>query len=142
LTNTNNLVGNVVAATSRKALQRAIEAAGGQAALAAAIGVRQSHISFWLHKSKTGIPAERVGDIEKVTGVARYELRPDLFAPPPNQTGPAFAEEGTPLDASVPTSRPRGDHFSRFKHLRRANFRSQDEIADHVRALREEWDRR
>lgn len=33
-------------------------------------------------------------------------------------------------------------HFSRFRHLRRAHFSTSGEIDDHIRALREEWDRR
>lgn len=36
----------------------------------------------------------------------------------------------------------RAGHFSRWRHLRRAEFASAEEIVDHVRALREEWDRR
>jgi hypothetical protein len=32
--------------------------------------------------------------------------------------------------------------FSRWGHLRRAHFASKEEINSHVRALREEWDRR
>lgn len=33
----------------------------------------------------------------------------------------------------------RGGDFSRFKHLRRSNFRSSDEVEAHVNALRDEW---
>jgi hypothetical protein len=33
-------------------------------------------------------------------------------------------------------------HFSRFKQLRRPHFASGEEIVAHIRALREEWDRR
>ena len=39
----------------------------------------------------------------------------------------------------------RGDadgQFSRWKALRRAHFASVEEVVDHVRALRDEWDRR
>jgi hypothetical protein len=32
--------------------------------------------------------------------------------------------------------------FSRWKSLRRSHFATAEEIAEHVRALRSEWDRR
>jgi DNA-binding transcriptional regulator YdaS (Cro superfamily) len=128
---------------ARRALARAIKAAGGQAALAAAIGVRQSHVSYWLHKSETGVPAERVVDIERATGVKRHELRPDLFAPPVPAPGHGFADDGAQFDDDS-RSHPadRRDNFSRFKHLRRGHFVSREEIDGHILALREEWDRR
>ena len=63
---------------STKGLSKAIEKAGSQVALAALLNIRQSHISNWMHRQKR-IPAERVIDIEKATGVSRHELRPDLY---------------------------------------------------------------
>ena len=33
-------------------------------------------------------------------------------------------------------------HFSQWKELRRSQFASTEEIVSHVRALRDEWDRR
>lgn len=61
-------------------LQRAVEIAGGQTALAKALGVRQSHVWTWLHRQKR-VPAERVLQIEAAVGgaVSRHELRPDLY---------------------------------------------------------------
>ena len=40
-----------------------------------------------LHWRKRGVPIERCGDIERVTGgaVKRHELRPDIFDPPHQQ---------------------------------------------------------
>jgi DNA-binding transcriptional regulator YdaS (Cro superfamily) len=32
------------------------------------------------------LPAERVLDIERVTGIPRHELRPDLYPPPVSDT--------------------------------------------------------
>lgn len=58
-------------------LQQAIEAAGGQTALASAIGKTQGHISKWLQRGY--IPAESVLAIERATGVSRHLLRPDLY---------------------------------------------------------------
>jgi DNA-binding transcriptional regulator YdaS (Cro superfamily) len=62
-----------------KALKRAIEIAGGQNALAEALGVYQSNIHYWLCLSKNGVKAEYVAKIERLTGVPRHQLRPDLW---------------------------------------------------------------
>lgn len=35
------------------------------------------------------VPADRVLDVERVTGISRHELRPDIFGPPPSQEGRA-----------------------------------------------------
>lgn len=63
---------------SLQALERAVELAGGQSALARAIGKSQSHIWHWLKVAKR-VPAEAAVAIEKATGVSRKELRPDLY---------------------------------------------------------------
>lgn len=60
------------------ALQRAIDAAGGQNPLAKAIGVRQSTLWYWL-RAKRGVPAEWCIAIQNQTGVLAVELRPDVF---------------------------------------------------------------
>jgi len=62
-------------------LQRAIDAAGGVGALARALGISQPSVSNW-----TRIPAERVLAVETLTGVARTDLRPDLY--PANDSMP------------------------------------------------------
>lgn len=46
--------------------------------LAALIGVDKSTITKWKYR---GIPAKRIVDIERATGIPRAELRPDLFEP-------------------------------------------------------------
>lgn len=63
---------------SLNALERAVELAGGQSALARAIGKSQSHIWHWLKVAKR-VPAEAAVAIEKATGVSRKDLRPDLY---------------------------------------------------------------
>jgi len=64
------------------ALDRAVVAAGGQSALARAIGVQQAHVWYWLKKRGGKVPAEQVLPIEAATGVPRHELRPDLYPTP------------------------------------------------------------
>jgi TorA maturation chaperone TorD len=55
-------------------LQLAIDAAGGITALARGLGIAQPSVSSWVR-----VPAERVVAIETLTGVAREQLRPDLY---------------------------------------------------------------
>ena len=66
--------------TARDLLQRAINKAGSQQALAAAIGVSQQQVSYLMTKAKR-IPAEVAIAVERATEgeVTRAELRPDLF---------------------------------------------------------------
>lgn len=70
---------------SKRHLQRAVKIAGGQTALANAIGVQQAHVWNWLNRDRT-LPAEHVRAIEKATGgqVTRFDLRPDIFGEPSN----------------------------------------------------------
>lgn len=65
--------------SSRDALKRACATAGSQLRLARSIGTTQSRVSYWLVKSRNGVSAEFVLPIERVTGVSRHELRPDLY---------------------------------------------------------------
>jgi len=57
-------------------LIRAIEAAGGPAALAVALGVSSQAVSQWER-----CPAHRVIAVEAAAGgaVSRHDLRPDLY---------------------------------------------------------------
>lgn len=59
-------------------LKEAITIAGGQSALARAIGVQQCHVWNWLNRNKK-VPAQHVLNIEKATGVSRHDLRPDIY---------------------------------------------------------------
>jgi len=51
-----------------------IEKAGGISSLARAIGVDRRRVFEWKQ-----IPAKRVLDVERVTGISRHILRPDIF---------------------------------------------------------------
>ncbi|WP_180902129.1 transcriptional regulator [Martelella soudanensis] len=53
--------------------------AGGPVALAKALGgVSPQAVSQWKR-----VPAGRVLDIERIVGVSRYHLRPDIYGAPP-----------------------------------------------------------
>lgn len=71
---------------SVEALKTAIKVVGSQGKLAAEIGKRQGQIGNWLHRDKK-VPAEVCVAIERATAgaVTRYDLRPDVFGPPPKQ---------------------------------------------------------
>jgi len=62
------------------ALKCAIEKAGGIGKLSRALGIRRQAIYGWHYTGR--IPAERVIAIERITGVSREELRPDLYPAP------------------------------------------------------------
>jgi DNA-binding transcriptional regulator YdaS (Cro superfamily) len=57
-------------------LLRAIRNAGGVRALARLIGVYHNAIRQW---KLSQVPAKRAVEIERLTGVPREELRPDLY---------------------------------------------------------------
>lgn len=63
-------------------LNEAIVAAGGVSQLARRIGIAQPSVSNW-----SRVPAERVLQVEAVTGVSRRTLRPDLFGKPSAMAG-------------------------------------------------------
>ena len=57
-----------------QALERAVRTVGGQAQFARLIGVTAQAVSQW-----DEVPPLRVLAVEKVSGVSRHELRPDLY---------------------------------------------------------------
>ena len=56
-------------------LTRCADSVGGMAKLAAALGLTRQAVYLWRKR----IPAERLVDVERVTGIPRRELRPDIF---------------------------------------------------------------
>ena len=54
--------------------ERALIAAGGPAALAGQLGITRQAIDQWER-----VPVNRVLDVERITGVSRHELRPDIY---------------------------------------------------------------
>lgn len=62
---------------TKDAIERAVIAAGGLQALAAACGVTYQAVQRWV---KTGrVPAERVLKVEQASGVSRHSLRRDVY---------------------------------------------------------------
>jgi DNA-binding transcriptional regulator YdaS (Cro superfamily) len=62
----------------KQALDAAVEAVGGQAALARAIGVSQPSVWHWVNKSGR-VAAEFVLKVEASSGISRTSLRPDIY---------------------------------------------------------------
>lgn len=97
-------------------LARAIEAAGGVRALARHLGVSQPAVSMWKR-----VPADRVAEVEAVTGIPRAELRPDLFAFTPmeelDQTDIARAREYALL-AVLLWRAPGAEMLAELSHLK------------------------
>ena len=56
--------------------QKAIEAFGGGAKLAAVVGIRKEAIQGW---KRSGIPPTRAQSISQITGIPLHELRPDVY---------------------------------------------------------------
>jgi hypothetical protein len=119
------------------------------------IGVPYPTVSAW--KQRGSIPATYWCHIIRAAAQRGHpEITADLLArlharKASDNRLPGFAEEGQPamlegLEIPKPEDGANGTtaagHFSRWKHLRRASFASPAEIAAHINALREEWDRR
>lgn len=50
---------------------------GRRTALAAQLGITPGALSQW-----TQVPPDRALDVERITGISRHELRPDVFGKP------------------------------------------------------------
>lgn len=55
-------------------LAKAIESVGGPKALARLLNISHQAVSQWKR-----CPPSRVMDIERITGISRHDLRPDVF---------------------------------------------------------------
>lgn len=66
------------ALTRYEALIRCRDAARSDSQLARDLGVAQPTVWRWINQSKQ-MPAEHVLDAERLYGVSRHELRPDIY---------------------------------------------------------------
>lgn len=59
-------------------MEKVIKYFGSQVKTAAALGVKQGHLWYWMKK---GVPIKRAIQIEKATRgqITRKQLRPDIF---------------------------------------------------------------
>lgn len=64
------------------ALREAVARAGGLHALARKLGISWQAVQQWRR-----CPAVRVLEVERLTGVSRYALRPDVYGPDPAHRG-------------------------------------------------------
>jgi DNA-binding transcriptional regulator YdaS (Cro superfamily) len=71
--------------TRLEALNAAVDTAGSQSEFARKMGVPQPTVWRWLNQSKQ-LPAEYVLTAERLYGVSRHDLRPDIY-PRPISTG-------------------------------------------------------
>jgi DNA-binding transcriptional regulator YdaS (Cro superfamily) len=60
-------------------MDEVFKAAGGRRALAVKLGLSVQAVHSWKQTKK--VPAERVMRIEKLTGIPRSKIRPDLYPP-------------------------------------------------------------
>ena len=63
-----------------EALHEAIKVVGSRVGLAAELGVTHQAITNWFAIGKIPVrPVNRVLEIERLTGVSRHELAPDVY---------------------------------------------------------------
>ena len=62
-------------------VQKAIEQSGGVGPLSRRIGVTYQAVQQWAKAGR--IPVERVLEVERLTGISRHELRPDIYGTAP-----------------------------------------------------------
>lgn len=58
-------------------IQRAVDAAGGAKALGAHFDMTPEAVRLWVKAGR--VPAKRVLDVERITGVSRHDLNPDIY---------------------------------------------------------------
>ncbi|WP_025031443.1 transcriptional regulator [Nitratireductor aquibiodomus] len=66
-----------------KIVEQAAEKVGGLNKLAAELGIKHQAFYSWRQ-----VPPARVLDLERITGISRHDIRPDIYGKPVN-AGPA-----------------------------------------------------
>jgi len=64
-----------------KSTAAAITKLGGPSAAGRALGISSQAVGQWRR-----VPSERVLQVERLTGVSRHDLRPDIYGPKPDQS--------------------------------------------------------
>jgi len=68
-------------------IELAISLAGGASALSRHFEITPQAVLQWKK-----CPADRVLDVERITGISRHELRPDIFGAAPSRSKPSQQE--------------------------------------------------
>jgi len=120
--------------TPKEALEKAVQAAGGtRAGLARLLDITMQAVNQWEQA-----PARRVLDIERLTGVSRHDLCPDIY---PRETAPAEMAETKTAWRSEPSCsdtfarirvRPDGSAVVPGPLLEAAGFRKDGSFTAHV----------
>jgi DNA-binding transcriptional regulator YdaS (Cro superfamily) len=79
--------------TRLEALNAAVEVAGSQSQFARDMGTHQPMVWRWLNQSKQ-LPAEYVLTAERLYGVSRHDLRPDIYPRSPMERA-GMADQGS-----------------------------------------------
>lgn len=72
-----------VQVATQKAVDTAAAKLGSQAALGRSLGCKRQAINQWKRDGK--VPAKWVLGLEALSGVSRYDLRPDIYGPAPRK---------------------------------------------------------
>mgnify|MGYP000843959381 CR=1 FL=1 len=67
-------------------MTRILDCTKSQTELARLVGKSQSTVQYWFSSGR--VPPEHVLDVERVTGIPRQEIRPDIY-PPEDHSGAA-----------------------------------------------------
>lgn len=120
---------------------------GGNAEVARGLGVRASTASEMKRRGR--IPAEywrALIRMAKAKGIAEIDAEKLVRLHAREEAMEADGSGSESLETSrqvgAGSTEMDGGHFSRFKALRRSHFSSPEEIQAHIRALRNEWERR
>ena len=114
---------------------------GGNAEVARGLGVRASTASEMKRRGR--IPAEywrALIRMAKAKGIAEIDAEKLVRLHAREEAMEADGSGSRQVGAG--TTEMDGGHFSKFKTLRRSHFSSPEEIQAHIRALRDEWERR
>lgn len=60
-------------------IEIAVRATGGQSELARRLGIKPQSVQGWVASGR--VPAARVLDVERASGIPRHVIRPDIYPP-------------------------------------------------------------
>lgn len=77
-------------------VERVLATGGGAVAISKSLSASGKRISSQAVGQWSRVPAERVLEVEAITGISRHELRPDVYGPEPL---PSEDQQGEHADA-------------------------------------------